>query len=80
MANRSALILGATGATGRHVLTELLASSEYSQVTEIGRRVTSFPQDSSLPGREKLTQKVVDFEKIDQEGLSDGGYDAVFIT
>jgi len=80
MPNCSALILGATGATGRHVLTELLASSEYSQVTEVGRRVTSFPHGSSIPGREKLKQKVIDFEKIDQEGLSDSGYDAVFIT
>jgi len=80
MSNRSALIIGATGAVGRHLLTELLASSEYNHVTELGRRVTSFQEGQSVPGKEKLKQKVVDFDKIDQEGLSDAKYDAVYIT
>ena len=35
---RSALVLGATGATGRQVVRELLASNEWSAVTTIGRR------------------------------------------
>jgi len=80
MPNRSALILGATGAVGRHLLIELLASSEYSQVTELGRKVTTFQEGHQILGREKLKQKVIDFEKIDQEGLSEGSYDAVYIT
>lgn len=80
MANRSALILGATGAVGRHLLTELLASSEFSQVTEIGRRVTTFQEGDQVLKNEKLRQKVVDLEKIEQEGLADGNFDTVFIT
>jgi len=80
MANRSALIIGATGAVGRHLLSELLASSEYSQVTEVGRRVTAFQEGQSIPGKDKLVQKVVNFDKIDQEGLSEANYDAVYIT
>ena len=80
MPNRSALVLGATGAVGRLVLTELLASSEYSQVTEIGRRVTSFQNGKQIPGKEKLKQKVVDLENIEQERLSEAAYDAVYIT
>jgi len=80
MANRSALIIGATGSVGKHLLSELLASGEYNQVTEIGRRVTSFQEGQSVPGKEKLKQKVINFDKIDQEGLSEGNYDAVYIT
>jgi hypothetical protein len=42
--------------------------------------VTSFPEGQTILGKEKLKQKVVDFDKIDQEGLSEGKYDAVYIT
>lgn len=31
-------------------------------------------------GKEKLEQKTVDFEKVDQAGLKDGKWDVVFIT
>ncbi|KAH7910060.1 hypothetical protein BJ138DRAFT_1153802 [Hygrophoropsis aurantiaca] len=76
---QSALILGATGATGKHLLSQLLSSPHFSRVGEYGRRV------SSLEGKEdaiksKLEQKVIDFEKLGESGLKDGKWDVVFIT
>ncbi|KAH7908321.1 hypothetical protein BJ138DRAFT_1069042 [Hygrophoropsis aurantiaca] len=76
---QSALILGATGATGKHLLSQLLSSPHFSRVGEYGRKV------SSLEGKEgaiksKLEQKVIDFEKLGESGLKDGKWDVVFIT
>jgi hypothetical protein len=42
------------------------------------RRVT--PEDKLGPGKEKLQQKVIDFEKLNEAGLKDGNWDVVFIT
>ena len=74
----SALLLGATGQVGQNVLKELLASSHFTRVGEYGRRVTNL--DAITSGKEKLEQKTVDFERIDQAGLKDGKWDVVFIT
>ncbi|KAF8809519.1 hypothetical protein BYT27DRAFT_7337251 [Phlegmacium glaucopus] len=75
---RSALIVGATGQTGRHLLQSLLASPHFTRVGEYGRRVTS-PRDITA-GKDKLEQKVIDFEKIQESGLKQGKWDVVFIT
>lgn len=80
-AGRSALIIGATGATGRHVLRELLASPAYAHVAEYGRRVT--PLDGlalSDEQKAKLTQKTVDFENLGTGSWAEGKFDAVYIT
>jgi oxidoreductase len=74
----SALVIGATGAVGKNVLKELLSSTYFTKVGEYGRRVT--PLDSITTGKEKLEQKVIDFEKVDDAGLKDGKWDVVFIT
>ncbi|KAH9166734.1 hypothetical protein EDB89DRAFT_2073005 [Lactarius sanguifluus] len=76
---KSALILGATGQTGRHLLRELIASPTFSRVCEAGRRVTPAEE---LPAQAsgKLEQKVIDFERLDEAGLKDGNWDVVFIT
>ncbi|EJC99970.1 uncharacterized protein FOMMEDRAFT_170061 [Fomitiporia mediterranea MF3/22] len=75
----SALLLGATGAVGKHVLRELIASGEFTRVGEYGRRVT--PIEHLGPNAQgKLEQKTVDFEKIEDAGLRDGKWDVVFIT
>lgn len=71
------MIVGATGATGKHLLRELLASNKFTRVGEFGRRLT--PVDD-LPGKEKLQQTVIDFEKLDEEKLKAGKWDVVFIT
>lgn len=74
----SALILGATGATGKALLQELLASPSFTSVSEYGRHVTE--QEKLAVGKEKLQQKVIDFERLEDAGLKDGKWDVVFIT
>jgi len=78
----SALIIGATGATGRHVLTGLLASNQFNRVVEVGRRVTPPETLTGIAGKDKLVQKVVDFEntKVEEWKLKDENADVVFIT
>jgi len=75
---QSALLIGATGAVGKNVLKELLSSTHFTRVGEYGRRVT--PLNSITTGKEKLEQKEIDFEKVDEAGLKDGKWDVVFIT
>lgn len=75
---KSALLIGATGQTGRHVLQNVLSSSHFTRVGEYGRRVT--PSEEITTGKDKLEQKVIDFEKIEESGLKDGKWDVVFIT
>ena len=72
------MIIGATGATGKHLLQELLQSSTFTRVGEYGRRVT--PEESITVGKEKLEQKTIDFEKLEEAGLKDGKWDVVYIT
>jgi len=56
--NKRALIAGATGLVGGHVLTRLLAHPSYSRVEVLVRR--------ELPIRDpKLIQRIVDFEHLD---------------
>ena len=78
MSGKSALIIGATGAVGKNLLRELVASSEFTRVGEYGRRVT--PKDNLGEGSSKLEQKAIDFEKLDEAGLKDGKWDVVFVT
>ncbi|KAG2093142.1 uncharacterized protein F5147DRAFT_425111 [Suillus discolor] len=74
----TALILGATGATGRHLLRELLANDQWSKVGEYGRRVT--PEADLPQNRGKLEQKTINFENLEAAGLKDGRWDVVFVT
>ncbi|CEL57409.1 Oxidoreductase HTATIP2 OS=Gorilla gorilla gorilla GN=HTATIP2 PE=3 SV=1 [Rhizoctonia solani AG-1 IB] len=79
MSGQSALLVGATGATGRHVLRELLKDPQFTRVGEFGRR--SLPE-SELPGVDtsKLQRKTVDFEKLDEKEWKEGRWDVVYIT
>lgn len=74
---KSALLIGATGQTGRHLLRELVDSAQFSRVVEAGRRVTT-----PAPESQKLEQKIVDFEKPEEleAALRGGKWDVVFIT
>ncbi len=78
MSGKTALIIGATGQTGQHLLKELLASSHFTKVGEYGRRLTDL--ESLSAGKDKLVQKAIDFEKLEESGLKDGKWDVVFIT
>lgn len=75
---QSALLIGATGQTGRVLLNNLLSSSRFTRVGEYGRRIT--PIDTIPAGKDKLEQKVIDFEKLGESGLKDSKWDVVFIT
>jgi len=79
MTSQSALVLGATGATGKHLLKQLIESPHFTKVGEYGRRTTAI---DSLPAaaKEKLEQKTIDFEKLELAELAHGKWDVVFIT
>lgn len=79
MTGKSALLIGATGAVGKHVLRELLASKEFTRVGEYGRRVTPKEQFSGIDSS-KLEQKTINFESLEDAGLKDGKWDVVFVT
>ena len=71
------MIIGATGATGKNLLREILESDRFTRVGEFGRRVT--PTDN-LPGKEKLQQTVIDFENLDRAAIKSGNWDVVFLA
>ncbi|KAH9964401.1 hypothetical protein BJV74DRAFT_786405, partial [Russula compacta] len=76
---KSALILGATGQTGRHLLRELISSPTFTRVCEAGRRMTPV-EDLPAQARGKIEHKVIDFERLDEAGLKEGNWDVVFIA
>lgn len=78
MTGKSALLIGGTGAVGKRLLAELLASDEWARVGDYGRRVTTPP--SSQSEQAKLEQKVIDFEDLGKADLKAGRWDVVFVT
>ena len=77
MTGKTALILGATGATGKLLLQELLASPSYTLIGEYGRKIT--PTDQLPVGKDKLQQRVIDFDKLEDAKLNELRWDVVFI-
>lgn len=59
--SRTALVAGATGLVGGHVLDLLLAADGYSRVVAIVRRPTGRKHD-------KLVERVVDFDRLEDAG------------
>lgn len=59
-AGRTALLAGASGLVGSHVLTRLLASSRYRRVLVVGRR----PLGTMAP---KLEQHVLDLDRVETD-------------
>ncbi|HEX4948659.1 MAG TPA: NAD(P)H-binding protein [Blastocatellia bacterium] len=57
--SRTALILGASGLVGGHCLTQLLADPEYAHVTILVRKPFA-------PAHLKLTQRVINFDQINE--------------
>ncbi|CAM6050704.1 unnamed protein product [Sphagnum compactum] len=58
----SAFVIGGTGLVGRKLVAELAQSHLFQRIVTVGRRPV--PYDG--PGKEKLEQHVVDFDKIDE--------------
>ena len=56
----TAEIIGATGAVGREILTEILSGEYYDRIYILGRSSIS-----KLPDEERLTKIIIDFENID---------------
>eukprot|EP00093_Oithona_nana_P001102 01102.XXX_964_215_1 [CDS] Oithona nana genome sequencing. len=59
---KCALILGGTGESGKRVLDELRVSDLISKIIMINRREIEVPEGT---GKEKIEQKLVDFDKLD---------------
>ena len=78
-AGKTALIIGATGNIGRHLLKDLLNSPDYIRIGEYGRNVTAAEKLVGL-NTGKLEQKRINFDKIEEAGLKDGKWDVIFIT
>ncbi|KAG9286544.1 hypothetical protein G9A89_014710 [Geosiphon pyriformis] len=77
MSEKSALILGGTGAVGSILVHEILESGKFTKVTAVGRR--QFEYDG--PNGETLEQKVVDFENLEaHKEAFKGSFDTVFCT
>lgn len=75
MQEYSAVVLGATGATGRHVVNQLLLSNECRSVTALVRR--SKPIEYwGVNDTRKLNQVEVDYESLTEDMLF--GFDAAF--
>ncbi len=73
VAERVAMVAGATGLVGREVLAALLADKRYSAVHSVGRRKLSLQHP-------KLTQHVVDFNALGQLPRVDDVYIALGTT
>jgi len=65
----AATIIGASGAVGSALVKELLASSHCSKLVSFGRRTKEEFKDYA--GSEKLTQHVIDLDKIEEEVSSE---------
>lgn len=78
-AGQTALLLGATGQVGRHILKELISSPYFTKIGEFGRKVTDL---DSIPGKdkEKVVQKTINFEKLQDAELGKDKWDVVFIS
>ena len=74
----TALVLGGTGATGKHLLKEVLASDRFSKVSEYGRSLT--PESSLSSSKDKLEQKTIDYANLELASWKKGSWDVVFIT
>ncbi|KAF9414304.1 Oxidoreductase htatip2 [Podila epigama] len=59
---KTCLILGGTGAVGKYLVRDTLASNSFTKVLALGRRNVNL--DDSFQNQQLLEQKTVDYEKI----------------
>ena len=65
--SRTALVAGATGLTGKHLLDFLLADARYASVHTLVRKAT-------LPTHPKLSEHVIDFESLPKLSKTDDAF------
>ena len=70
-----ALVLGASGETGKKVLKYLVESPEYSSIISLGRRELVLPSDGLY---NKVVQKIVDFDNLELHAAEFIGVDQAF--
>jgi len=75
MATKSALVLGGTGATGKSVVEELRKSDLVDKIVMITRRTIEIPDG---PGKDKIEQRLVDFDKLEESKEAFTGCDLAF--
>ena len=63
MATKCALVLGGTGESGKRVIDELRVSNLISKIVMVTRREIEVPDGD---GKDKVEQKIVDFDKLDE--------------
>ena len=73
--NKTALLLGGTGETGKEVLKQLVKSDFYKRIIFITRREVDFPKDS---GYEKVEARQVDFDNLEGDSQKFEGADSAF--
>jgi len=75
MASKIACVLGGTGETGKRVIDELRNSDTISKIIMLTRREVEITEG---PGKEKVEQKIVDFDKIDDSKAAFADADIAF--
>ncbi|RLN52094.1 hypothetical protein BBJ28_00003860 [Nothophytophthora sp. Chile5] len=86
MSSYVALVIGSTGAVGRDLVAELVASAKCSKVIALARRdvpesswATAFPSLNAEAAKTKLEVRQVDFNQLDEEKIKAAdGVDAAF--
>jgi len=64
---KTALLLGATGETGRELLRELVHAPAFDKVVTVTRRLTELPKEEAYS---KVEQRVVDFDKLSEHSAA----------
>ena len=72
---KKALVLGGTGATGKHVIKELRENEQISKIKMLNRRQVELPEG---PGLEKVEQIIVDFDNLDKSKADFSEVDLAF--
>ena len=71
-----ALVLGASGETGKEVLKQLVNRPEFTRIVSVGRRQLDLPNDD--PAYDRVEQKVIDFDNLDEYAAEFKGIDTAF--
>lgn len=75
MASKTALVLGGTGETGKRVIEQLRINAAISKVVMINRREVEI---SDGDGKDKIEQKIVDYDKLDDSKEAFDNVDIAF--
>jgi len=75
MASKIACVLGGTGETGKRVIDELRNIDTISKIIMLTRREVELTEG---PGKEKVEQKIVDFDKMDDSKAAFADADIAF--